>query len=281
MPLFRRGDRRTDKRDGAAPPAAAPPPAPPPPGAPLSPGGTFPPPSPAYRPPAGANAPVPSAATVARFPVTEGDLPCRARSCANHNGVLCHYIDRRGRRCDTAWCPNHWATVGGIVYCRRHAGTIAAIGYFDHPAGMPDVDNRAPSLVNWVARDLDAFVAATLVQVATQGETFVREPVVSTHADRSGGGADERGWKLVDHTGLRLVVAVFVHENEDTTIRVRVGSVVVAEGVPPWVERHRRGIEVSDETDRSQRALFYSFLQKHIVAAVKTNRAVDQDIRQR
>jgi hypothetical protein len=195
--------------------------------------------------------------------------------------VLCHYIDRRGRRCDTAWCPNHWATVGGIVYCRRHAGTIAAIGYFDHPAGMPDVDNRAPSLVNWVARDLDAFVAATLVQCATQGETFVREPVVSTHADRAGGKRYERGWKLVDHTGLRLVVAVFVHENEDTTIRVRVGSAVVAEGVPPWVERHRRGIEVSDETDRSQRALFYSFLQKHIVTAVRTNRALDLDIRQR
>ena len=222
-----------------------------------------------------------TAGTVARFPVTEGDLPCRARGCANHNGVLCHYIDRRGRRCDTAWCPNHWATVGGIVYCRRHAGTIAAIGYFDHPAGMPDVDNRAPSLVNWVARDLDAFVAATLVQVATQGETFVREPVVSTHADRAGGRRYERGWKLVDHTGLRLVVAVFVHESEDTTIRVRVGSAVVAEGVPPWVERHRRGIEVSDETDRSQRALFYAFLQKHIVAAVRTNRALDQDLRRR
>ncbi|HBV94585.1 MAG TPA: hypothetical protein DEG26_07800, partial [Chloroflexi bacterium] len=66
-----------------------------------------------------------------------------------------------------------------------------------------------------------------------------------------------------------------------TTIRVRVGSAVVAEGVPPWVERHRRGIEVSDETDRSQRALFYAFLQKHIVAAVRTNRALDQDPRQR
>ena len=285
MPLFRRGDRRADQPDRAAAPAAAPPPTPSPPGAPLSPGGTFAPPSPTYRPPPAPSSPVPSPAstapTVARFPVTEGDLPCRARGCANHNGVLCHYIDRRGRRCDTAWCPNHWATVGGIVYCRRHAGTIAAIGYFDHPAGMPDVDNRAPSLVNWVARDLDAFVAATLVQVATQGETFVREPVVSTHADRAGGRRYERGWKLVDHTGLRLVVAVFVHESEDTTIRVRVGSAVVAEGVPPWVERHRRGIEVSDETDRSQRALFYAFLQKHIVAAVRTNRALDQDPRQR
>jgi len=236
------------------------------------------PPGPAFAPPSMAPSPTPG---IARFPATEGDLPCRARGCPNHNGVLCHYVDRRGRRCETGWCPNHWATVGGIVYCRRHAGTIAAIGYFDHPSGMPDVDNRAPSLVNWVARDLDAFVAATLVQSATQGETFVREPVVSTHADRSGGRRYERGWKLVDHTGLRLVVAVFVSEDEETTIRVRVGSGVVAEGVPPWIERHRRGIEVTEETDRNQRALFYAFFQKHIVAAVRANRAIDQTLQQR
>ena len=285
MPLFRRGARVT------GPPAPAPPAEPVTPAAPTAPpapGGWPPPPAtaPAFPPPPGEMSAAPSAASpfappVARFPITEGDLPCRARGCPHHNGVLCHYVDRRGRRCDTAWCPNHWATVGGIVYCRRHAGTIAAIGYFDHPAGMPDVDNRAPSLVNWVARDLDAFVAATLVQCATVGETFVREPVVSTHADRTGGRRYERGWKLVDHTGLRLVVAVYLLEGEDTTIRVRVGSTVVAEGVPPWVERHRRGIEVPEETDRNQRGLFYAFLQKHIVAAVRASRALDEDVRQR
>jgi hypothetical protein len=119
------------------------------------------------------------------------------------------------------------------------------------------------------------------VQCATVGETFVREPVVSTHADRTGGRRYERGWKLVDHTGLRLVVAVYLLEGEDTTIRVRVGSTVVAEGVPPWVERHRRGIEVPEETDRNQRGLFYAFLQKHIVAAVRASRALDEDVRQR
>ena len=290
MPLFRRGDQGTGPPGRAAPSeplsppsisplAPAPPPEPPPPARPQL---TVPPPPAGTSP--GAPFPVPPGAlpaarpAVARFPATEGELPCRARDCPNHNGVLCHYVDRRGRRCNTAWCPQHWATVGGIVYCRRHAGTIAAIGYFDHPAGMPDVDNRAPSLVNWVARDLDAFVAATLVQSATPGETFVREPVVQTHADRSGGRRYERGWKLVDHTGLRVVVAVYVTEGEETTIRVRVGSGVVAEGVPPWVERHRRGIEVSEETDRNQRALFYAFLQKHIVAAVRANREIDESL---
>jgi len=288
MPLFRRGDRGTGPPARAAPPGPAPSvPAIPPAAPPLAGGAPQPRQQPPFAPTSdlpprapGGPAPTPSPG-VARFPATEGDLPCRERGCPNHNAVPCHYIDRRGRHCGTAWCPQHRATVGGIVYCRRHAGTIAAIGFFDHPSGMPDVDNRAPSLVNWVARDLDAFVAATLVQCATPGETFVREPVVSALADRNGGRRYERGWKLVDHTGLRMVVSVFVVESDDITIRVRVGSGVVAEGVPPWVERHRRGIQVSDETDRSQRALFYAFLQKHIVAAVRANRSVDQEFQRR
>ncbi|HYA00468.1 MAG TPA: hypothetical protein VEK76_08970 [Candidatus Binatia bacterium] len=165
--------------------------------------------------------------------------------------------------------------MGGIVYCRRHAGTIAAIGYFEHPSGMPDVDNRAPSLVNWVARDLDAFVAATLVQTAEAGETFVREPAVTTHVERNAVRRYERAWKLVDHTGVRLAVAVYVDGEEEVSIHVRVGSAVVAEGVPPWIERRRRGLEVSAEVDRSQRALFYGFLQKHILAAVRSTRERD------
>ncbi len=260
MPLFRRGERR----GGPAPPAA--PPAP----EATSQATAAPPPAATAAQPGPAAAP--GSEGVARFQPAEGDLPCRQRGCANHNGMPCHYVDRRGRRCDTAWCPNHWATVGGIVYCRRHAGTIAAIGYFEHPAGMPDIDNRAPSLVNWVARDLDPFLAATLVQVAGPGETFVREPVVSTLTDRGGARRYERAWKLVDHTGVRLTVAVFVYGEDDVTVRVRVGSTVVAEGVPPWIERRRRGMEVSAEVDRTQRALFYGFLQKHLLAAVRGQR---------
>jgi len=270
MPLFRRGERKPGPESPASPEPAGPSA-----DASLSPLRGV---AAAQRP---ASQPVPDAAAVARFTANEGDLPCRQRGCPNHNGAPCNYVDRRGRRCDTSWCPNHWATIGGIVYCRRHAGTIAAIGYFEHPAGMPDVDNRAPSLVNWVARDLDPFVAATLVQCAEPGETFVREPVVSTYVDRAGGRRYERAWKLVDHTGLRLSVGVFVYGEEDVTIRVRVGTALVAEGVPPWIERRQRGLEVSAEVDRNQRALFYGFLQKHLLAAVRAQRAGEERFQER
>ena len=265
MPLFHRSSRPPPATAVDTPPEAPPdaPPAPPPAG---SVAGDASPAAP-VRP--------------AHFPVTEGSLPCRDRGCPNHNGVLCNYVDRRGRSCQTAWCPNHWASVGGIVYCRRHAGTLAAIGYFDHPLGMPDIDNRAPSLVHWVSRDLDGFIATTLAQSAFPGETFVREPLVTIHNDHATGRRYERSWKLVDHTGLRITVWVFINEADDATVRVKVGSTVVAEGVPPWIERRRRDLQVSAEVDRTQRTLFYAFLQKHILAAVRANREADAQLRGR
>jgi hypothetical protein len=200
------------------------------------------------------------------------DPPCAQHGCPNGDTVRCHYVDRRGRQCDIALCPSHRASVGGMEYCRRHAGTIAAIGYFER-SGMPDLDNRAPSLVNWVARDLDGFITETLIDAAGPGERFVREPVVSIHAEHPGVRRYERLWKLVDHTGVRLVVAVFVSGEEDVMVRVRVGTTTVAEGIPPWIERRSQAIEVSAATDRAQRDLFYGFLQKHILAGVQSQRA--------
>jgi len=173
------------------------------------------------------------------FPGHGGEPPCHAEAAPTTTACSAT-TSTGGAGAATPPVPHHWATVGGIVYCRRHAGTIAAIGYFDHPSGCP-TSTTAPlagQLGGTRSRRLRGRDAGAERHA---GETFVREPVVSTHADRSGGRRYERGWKLVDHTGLRLVVAVFVVEGEETTIRVRVGSGVVAEGVPPWIERHRRG----------------------------------------
>lgn len=207
----------------------------------------------------------------------QGTMACRERGCPNHNGVPCHYVDRRRRRCETAWCPDHAAVVGGLVYCRRHAGTIAAIGFLEDPLGMPDLDNRAPSLANWIARDLDAFVAAVMVQAAFPGESFVREPMVKVFTDHLRGRRFERSWKLVDHTGVTLVVSVFVYEDDDITVHVKVGAGVVAEGVPPWIARHQGTI--NDDVDRAQRAQFYAFLHQHIIAGLQRTRARDQQYR--
>ncbi len=253
MRLFRRGARST----GTAPKPAAEAPE----DAPSAPAPTSP-----------ASPAAPIGQEVAHLPASDGDHPCQQRGCPSRNAERCHYVDRRGRQCESALCPQHSASVDGVVYCRRHAGTIAAIGYFER-SGMPDLDNRAPSLVNWVARDLDAFITDTLVGVAGPGERFVREPLVSTFPERTGIRRYERTWKLVDHTGVRLVVALFVRGEEDVTVRVRVGATVAAEGIPPWIERRLQGTEVGAATDRSQRDLFYGFLQKHILEGVRRERA--------
>ena len=74
---------------------------------------------------------------------------------------FCAYRDRRGAPCPAAFCPAHSVSFSGISYCRRHAGTVQAIGELaKDPNGFPDLNDRAPSLVNWIARDLDRASAA-------------------------------------------------------------------------------------------------------------------------
>jgi hypothetical protein len=169
--------------------------------------------------------------------------------------------------------------MGGIVYCRRHFGTIAAIGLNPDPQGMPDLENRAPSLVNWVARDLDGYIRERLREHASPGEQMMAEAGVKVSYDRVRSRRFERSWKLVDHTGVSVQVTLFVTEEDDATVHVRVGAGVVAEGVPPWIERRRRHLVVSDDVDRAQREMFYGFMREHIATGLAQARAMDQRYR--
>jgi hypothetical protein len=215
---------------------------------------------------------------VARFEPPAGTLQCMENGCPNHTAVQCAYVDRRRRSCNAAFCPQHWSVVGGIVYCRRHAGTIAAIGLAD-PLGMPDLENRAPSLVNWVARDLDGYIRESLQSSALEGQKLVEEKGVKITYDRTRTRRFERCWKLVEHTGVIMQVTLFVSEDDDATVHVRIGAGVVAEGVPPWIERRRRHLVVSDDVDKAQREMFYEFLREHIGRGLAAAQAMDQRYR--
>src|SRR5438132_712259 len=83
--------------------------------------------------------------------------PCTRMGCTNGDTVQCEYVDRRSRQCRTAWCPRHRVTVENRVYCRRHAGVVSSLPAADSSltAPLPDLDNRAPSLAGWMARELD------------------------------------------------------------------------------------------------------------------------------
>jgi hypothetical protein len=140
--------------------------------------------------------------------------------------------------------------------------------------GLPDLDNRAPSLVNWIARDLDANVRRLLAASAGRGESVITDETVRVVRDFNRNARWEQSWRLVDHTGLILKVTIQVFEENDSLVRVHVGSGVIADGVPPWIVRRSEGGDMA--SDEEQRKRFYQWLDESIFMAVdrfRTERA--------
>lgn len=207
-----------------------------------------------HRSPRSAPAASPQAAPASALPA--GTLPCAHTGCTRSDGLACTYVDRRRRACATAWCPDHVAVADGAPYCRRHAGVVHALPG-DGPQGMPDLDNRAPSLLDWVARDLDGPLRALLESRRGPGMLLTAEPT------RRGFGAGgervrrwERFWKLSDHTGLREWAALGVDEDVPEEVHVRVNAVVRLRAVPPWIEARRTGRVLSAAEDADERRRF-------------------------
>jgi hypothetical protein len=197
------------------------------------------------------------------------ETPCSLHGCTNSGAQLCAYLDRRGRPCPAAFCSAHRVSFAGTSYCRRHAGTVQAIGELaKDPNGFPDLNDRAPSLVNWIARDLDENIRRLLGRAARSGESVIVDESVRLAHDPARKARWERAWRIVEHTGLVLKVTVHVSEDNDSLVHVKVGTEMVADGVPPWIARRREGHEVEAAIDISQRQLFYRFLEENISAAV-------------
>jgi len=207
-----------------------------------------------------------------------GGLPCTEVDCIDMTGLLCEYVDRRGRHCRTAWCPQHRVVLNNRVYCRRHGGVVAAVPYSANQptAALPDIDNRAPSLVNWVSRELDAAVRTRLLSEVTPqapGE-LVADPValVFTGFDRHR--AWEKAWKLVGHTGTTRRVSLLVEETLDSEVVVKVGTNVVDRLVPPWIERRTEAGADTPIDDEARRERF----NERILEAIDRGLARDRDV---
>lgn len=213
-----------------------------------------------------------------RPPRTETDWPagdrrCTERGCPSREASACAYRDRRGRLCPTAFCPTHWATVRGVVYCRRHAGTVIALGPATEAGALPELDNRGPSLTNWVADDISDDVVALLRSIATDREAVRTEALVAVVYDHQRRRRWERSWKLAESTGVSIKVAVAVSDDDDDGIvELRVGSTVVARGIPPWIARRRSGVRAASKAESDQRELFHLFCMNHIGGAITAQR---------
>jgi len=150
--------------------------------------------------------------------------------------------------------------IDGRVYCRRHAGVVSALpgGYLANAAPLPDLENRAPSLVSWVAREVDADIRQLLLSVPGPGEVtqLLTDPVylVFTGGDRRR--AWERAWKLVDQTGHTLRVSLLVEEWADAEVAVRVNMTIVERLMPPWIAQRLHGALPPPELDAQRRKDF-------------------------
>lgn len=216
--------------------------------------------------PAPAAEPLPALAAAA----PAGDLPCSATGCTRTTGVACHYTDRRARHCPTAWCPEHAEPAAGFVYCRRHAGLL----YLLSTAGsavLPDLDTRAPSLVEWLARDLGDDLEAALLGTG-QGDAVTTEPAHPIHQNQIRERTWERSWRLCRHTGFVHRVNLRVSEENDTEVVLLVDRNEVARVVPPWISARLEGEAVDHDEDARRRARFHESL----VVAVR--RGLDEAI---
>ena len=121
---------------------------------------------------------------------------------------------------------------------------------------------------------MDAGIRKILREVLNEhaAETIIVEPVGYVFSVHDKAHRWERAWKLANHTGVTLKIAVDVDEANDSMVRIRVGQQSVTSVVPPWVEHHRTKQMVDPETDARERRDFYARLFDVVGKAVTSQR---------
>jgi len=194
-----------------------------------------------------------------------GILACSEYACGRHDAATCSYVDRRGRPCPTAWCPDHQVALEGRAFCRRHARlfTSAGAGEFQMGQALPDLDNRSPSLADFVGDALEPRVLQFLWSLCRPGtnDQVGSEPLRVVHPTGGGARRWDRTWKIYDHTGVIVQVTVEADEGRDPEVDLKVGRNTVGKGVPPWIARRRQGLPaLGAAADAEDREHFYASL---------------------
>ena len=185
-----------------------------------------------------------------------GQDPCSEVRCDSQRGAPCEYIDQRGKECPTSWCPEHQYVVGEAVYCRRHASVMAAfLTLPEEDRKRPDLDNRAPSLLEYVARRLHQPVVQMLQARGAEspGSSIVVDALHMTMAGTARIRGWEHRWRLLDHTGPLATIGIRVDEDTDSLVQVKVDGAVVHTAEPPWIAARTAG---SDEEDAARREAY-------------------------
>lgn len=187
--------------------------------------------------------------------VAVGTLPCFRTGCVADTAVACGYVDRLGQPCGTAWCGDHSAVLDGEILCRRHA----PVHLVETAAGgspIPGIDSRAPSLLQWVTAEVGDRIV-TLLAGVDPSMTVLADPPRLAFIGRDRAHAWERSWKLGDHTGVHVWVALAVEEAHDDAVVVRVNGAEVDRVVPPWIDARRRREYLAMAEHEARRRAFY------------------------
>ena len=205
-------------------------------------------------------------------------IPCWEKNCVNSNAYQCAFGDNRQHRCKTAWCESHTQVYNGLFYCRRHASIAAALDKSESSGHFPDLDNRAPSLVNWVGEAISNSVENILTSVIENPSIeFVQsDPICFIFKNSEQSHRWERIWKLSSHTGVLVRVAIEVDEEFDFLVTLRVGGQVCQSTTPPWVAHHMHRDLITLEQDEDERQQYYARLLSNIAQAVRSERTRDK-----
>lgn len=178
---------------------------------------------------------------------------CAAESCDALGMYRCAYIDRNDQQCPTSWCANHIIVSNGTPYCRRCAGIVSRVEHLPDDL-RPALSTRAPSLVAWVASDLDDTVRSMLEASALEidGATVRQEPMQVEDLVWS------FGWELLVGTVVEHSVFIEVSEKKDSHFGIVVDGLNVIVAVPPWIERREASKFVSEFQEQLERRSFYA-----------------------
>jgi hypothetical protein len=151
------------------------------------------------------------------------------------------------------------------AFCRRHARLFgsAGAGEFQLEQSLPDLDNRSPSLADYVGDALEPRVLQFLWSLCLPGtnDQVASEPLRVVHPTSGGTRRWDRTWKIYDHTGVIVQVTVEADESRDPEVDLKVGRNIVGQGVPPWIARRRQGLPaLGEDADAEERERFYAYL---------------------
>ncbi len=164
-----------------------------------------------------------------------GNQACSALRCSSLAGMPCSYVDRRGRRCKTAWCPADRNVVEGQIYCALHAHAMQALEWEFGAASHPDIDSRTVPILQWISSAAADEVIATLnVYCALHGEMLVAEPVRRKFNPVAHSRVWEKQWKTLSPTNISLRVCISSDEARPTEIHIQVNGHDVNVVPPPW-----------------------------------------------